>query len=269
MSAPLVPALPDGFIESDDETVQLFQPVVLKAWKKLVELGGTYNRIRDAKVAAENALDNSEDPRAVSYREAASLADDAIESIDNEMNEELKAVRAKFSERRKAVTSKLKAHQSETLDALQLAQVEDIDPDQLAASYLANYKALKNAANAVKDDFPQLAEYVKAQVPSRFSQTPGNSGGSGDQRGWTPRLVFATVNDVPVDPTTFGAIAKFIGIKASEGGRKLLVGKLLESIVTQDNLSTDVENPSKFTVKYNDTLYNIAVAAKGSDAADE
>lgn len=269
MTTPVIPALPDSFVDSDDETVALFVPGAMKAWRKLQELSGTYARVRSAEADAESALETSDNPAAVAYREAQSEADDKLEAIQSELDAEIKAVKARYAERKKAATEGLKAMRNETLSALGSAAIEDIDQDQLAASYAANYKALSGVAKLVKDDYPALVEFVRTQVPSRFSQTPGTgSRGSSGARGWTPRLVSVTVNGNAVEPSTLSAAAKVIGIKASEGGRKLLVSKLLEAIVTPDNLSTDVDSPNTFAVKYNDTVYNVAVVGKAKDDDD-
>lgn len=269
MSAPsTITPLPDSFIESEDETVALFVGPAVKAWRKIVELHGTYERVRQANDNAESALESSEAPPAVAYREAQSLADEQLEAIDSEIQERIKAVRAEYAEKRKTISSQVKQLRNETLQSLSLAAVEDIDQDALAASYLANYKALSNVAKLVKDDYPDLIEYVKNSVPSRFSQTPGTGSGKGAIRGWTPRLQFVSVNDKAVSPSTLSAAAKEIGIKASEGGRKFLASKLLESIVTPDNLSTDMDNPSKFSVKYNDKVFNLAVVGNVKSESD-
>lgn len=269
MTNPTIPALPDSFVESEDETVSLFVPAAMKAWRKLVELSGTYARVRSAEQDAESALETSDNPAAVAYREAQSLADDAVDTIQNEMDEEIKALKAKYSARKREATEGLKTMRNETLSALGAAAIEDIDQDALAASYAANYKGLNGVAKMVKDDYPALVEFVRTSIPSRFSQTPGTgSRGSSGPRGWTPRLVSVSVNNETIEPSTLSAAAKHIGIKASEGGRKFLVSKLLESIVTPDNLSTDADSPSTFAVKYNDTIYNVAVVGKAKDEDD-
>lgn len=273
MTTLTIPALPDSFVDSEDETVALFVPPALKAWRKLTELANTYARVRAAESDAETSLETSEHPAAVAYREAQSEADEKTEAIQAAMDAEIKAVRAKFAEQRKAANEGLKAMRNETLSALGAAAIEDIDQDALSESYLKNYKALSNVAKLVKDDYPDLVDFVKTSVPSRFAQTPGNSGGTRNSgpRGWTPRLSSVTVNGKSVDPSTLSAAAKVIGIKASEGGRKLLVNKLRETIVTPDNLSTDPDAPNSFSVGYNGEVFNISVVGvdKSSDDSDD
>lgn len=269
MTAPTtVPALPDGFIESDDETVALFVPPAMKAWRKLVELSGTYERVRKASEDAESALEESDDPQAIAYREAQSKADDAVEVINSELEEAIKTLRTEFKAKREAAQQGLKELKNETLKALGSAMIEDVDQDQLAESYLKNFKSLQGIARMLKDDYPDLTEFVKSSIPSRFTQTPGTRGASGP-RGWTPRLVSVTVNGNVVSPATLGAAAKEIGFKASENGRKFLAAQLLAAVVTPDNLSTDSDSPSRFAVKYNDTVFNVEVVGKAADTGDD
>lgn len=271
MTTPTIPALPDSFVESEDETVALFVPPALKAWRKLTELSGTYVRVMRANEDAENALEDSADPQAVAYREAKSASDDKVEALNSELEDRIKALRAEYKAKRDEATSGLKDLRNETLKVLGNAMIEDVDQNALAESYLKNYKALSNLAKLVKDDYPDLTEFVKTQVPSRFAQTPGtgNSRGSSGPRGWTPRLVSVTVNGKAVSPTTLGAAAKEIGFKASENGRSFLAKQLLAAVVTPDNLSTDADSPSTFAVKYNDTVFNVAVVGKSADSDDD
>jgi hypothetical protein len=225
--------------------------------------------VRNAEAQAESAVETSEDPQARAYREAQSEADDKLEALDSEMSEQIKKIRAEFNAKRKAISDATKEQRNVLLKALSLSAVEDIDQDALSESYLKYYKALSNTAKLVKEDYPDLVDFVKNSVPSRFAQTPGtgNSRG-GAARGWTPRFASITVNDKAVVPATLGATAKEIGIKAAEGGRKLLASKLLESIVTPDNLSTDADNPSKFSVKHNDKVFNMAVVGTVASEGD-
>ena len=74
------------------------------------------------------------------------------------------------------------------------------------------------------------------------------------------------MNGKAVSPSTLGAVAKEIGFKASEGGRKFLATQLLAAVVTPDNLSTDPESPSTFAVKYNDAVFNVAVVGTSADS---
>lgn len=265
MSAVTLPTLPTEFVESDDPTVAIFAPSINSEYSILVDLTGKFETVREADAKTAAALADSPEEWAVDYRQAEEEATEQLETIQSELDEQIKAAKEAAAARKKAVNAGLQLEKEAALAKGNVAVAGDIDQTKLAADWAVHSAAFGKLVKLIKDEVPAMVEFAKA-IPSGVKQAKGNSVAQGS-RGWTPRLVSVTVDNVAVTPPTLGAAAKAAGAKGA-GGRGLLANRLLGAIVTPDNLSTDPESPSVFTVKDGNTEHVIAVVGKVASADD-
>lgn len=265
MSTVVFPELPTEFVSSDDPTVAIFAPSINSEYSILVELTNQYETVREADAKTAAALADSPEEWAVDYRQAEDEANEALEAIQAEFDAQVKELKDAIAKRKNSVKDALKLEKDAALHKGNVAVAGDIDQDKLAADYAVHAAAFGKLVKLIKDEVPAMVEFAKA-IPSPVKQAKGNSTSSG-VRGWTPRLVSVTVDGNAVTPSTLGEAAKVAGIKGA-GGRNLLRDRLLGSIVTPENLSTDSDNPSVFTITVNETEHTVAVVGKVAAADD-
>lgn len=256
------PSLPTELTESNDPSVAIYLPGIVATANKLVELTGVYENVREADAKIDDAIENSEEPVAVEYRNNVELATQAQEKIDAETEAFVKEQKA----RKAAITKQLAEDRKPVEKALLGDIVGGVDLDKLAADYAVFLPAHIKMVKLVKDEVPAVENYLK-NLPSRVRQT--NGGKNTGARGWTPRFASVKLDGAELSPATFGSVVKEAGIKAADGGRKLLTTRLLATIVSEDNLSTDPNSPNVFTFQVGEKVHEVQVVGKAADDSEK
>ena len=274
MSSPAaIPDLPVEFLTSSNPLIaSYFLAPGIAAHQSLVDAAANFEIVREAENRAATALSESDDPAAVAYRDAREAADSALETIKSERDAQLDEIRKLYADKMKSVTNALKEQERKTLEQIKVDSVSDINMTDLVEQYTTAIQGAKILATTLKDSCPELHEWYKS-LPSRTAQANG-SGPTRTVDSWTPRLVSAKIVDPDGNthtlpdpgnkvPSTLGAIAKIVG-----GNRKGHQLALLGSIGSPDNLSVDPENPSVYSITNNGKVYSIAVVGRDSKADD-
>jgi len=274
MSAVVFPALPTELINTTDEGVQdFFLPSIEKTHARLLEYADTYEKVRESEANAEEALENSDSDNAQKFREVQEDATQATEQLDEKLAAMIKELKENHKAKIKEINDRLAVARKEAIEAETGAILEDVDLDELRNKFSTTLAAHIKQVKAVKEEVPQVVDYLKS-LPTEVKMAKGNSRGSGSgssgERGPTPRFVYAAVDGVQVEGAqTFSTVVKVLGIKASEGGRRLLADRLQGKVVTFDNVSFDIDSPTEFTVTTADgVVHTIAVVGKRPASAD-
>lgn len=272
MSAVVFPDLPVELTSSTDDSVGFFIDMITKSHETLTNLTGVYEKVRESEANAEEALESSDSENAQAWRETQEDATQALEAIAEAEKAAIAEIKAANKAKLKEINERLAAERKSAIEKETGAILEDVDLDELRNKYSTALTNHVKAVKLVKDEVPQVLDYLKS-LPSEVKQAKGNSksGGATGQRGPTPRFVFVAVDNVQVEgPQTFSTAVKVLGIKASEGGRRLLADRLQGAVITFDNISTDLENPSTFTVTTaDDVTHTVSVVAKVKDDSAE
>jgi hypothetical protein len=265
MSAVVFPDLPAELVNSEDDSVGFFLDMIVKSHTQLTELTGVYEKVRESEANAEEALENSDSENAQSWRETQEDAIQAAEAIAEAEKAAIAEIKRANKEKLKEINERLAAERKAAIEKETGAILEDVDLDELKAKYSTALTNHIKAVKLVKEEVPQVVDYLKS-LPSEVKQAKGNrstNNGSGE-RGPTPRFVYVAVDGTQVEGAqTFSTAVKVLGIKASEGGRKLLADRLQGEVVTFDNISTDINSPSTFTVTTADgVVHAVSVVGK-------
>lgn len=267
MASPaVIPDLPAEFLASDDPLVGMFLPVGIAAHADLVDAAAKFETLREAEVRASAALDSSEDPSAVAYRQAREATVETVESIKAARDKELDEIRKRYNTQIEAANKELDTLKVDTLKSIQVDTISDINVDELVSNYTAKMDAAKILGRNLKEQCPQLAEWVKS-LPSKVAQS-GGSGPDSRDRNWTPRFASIVVTDpegkeIVPNPVTLGATAKIVG-----GTRQFHAKQLLGAIGDPSNLSNDPANPSVYEVKNNGKVWTVSVVERVNDSDD-
>ena len=217
-----MPALPDAIrnpAPTQPKTIAMGS-IFLAKYDEANDVLEEFAKIRRAKDESKKVLETSSHPKAVEYRSIKAETDSTVKHIEEESDEakEIKRLKQIIADK---VKSAREAQEKVRIEAQQEVTgeiVSEFDPTTLAQKLGDINSVLNSLKGVLKDEVPELAKWNTVNTNAALGEK-GSSGKRGSTDVKRPRLRYAFVDNVPVEPApgkdypTATQVSKVLGIK--------------------------------------------------------